>query len=85
MCSKINQNNKGVSYIYQKLDAWLTIHLSQQTSEPAYYIVDCRIWYKKRVEKEGIDAHFIFTNAFIPGCSSVSLTAVYYQVASGPT
>ena len=24
-------------------DAWLTIHLSQQTNEPAYYILDCRI------------------------------------------
>ena len=24
-------------------DAWLRSHLSQQTSEPAYYIVDCRI------------------------------------------
>ena len=25
-------------------DAWSTSHLSQQTSEPAYYIVDCRIF-----------------------------------------
>ena len=24
-------------------DTWSTSHLSQQTSEPAYYIVDCRI------------------------------------------
>ena len=24
-------------------DAWSTSHLSQQTSKPAYYIVDCRI------------------------------------------
>jgi hypothetical protein len=24
--------------------AWATSHLSQQTSEPAYYIVDCRIF-----------------------------------------
>jgi hypothetical protein len=26
-------------------DAWLTSHLSQQTSKPAYYVVDCRISY----------------------------------------
>ena len=25
-------------------DTWLTSHLSQLTSEPAYYIVDCRIF-----------------------------------------
>ena len=25
-------------------EAWLTSHLSQQTSEPAYHIVDCRIY-----------------------------------------
>ena len=25
-------------------DAWSTSHLSQQTSEPAYYTVDCRIF-----------------------------------------
>ena len=30
-------------YVLGKLDAWSTSHLSQQTSEPAYYIVDCWI------------------------------------------
>ena len=25
-------------------DAWSTSHLSKQTSEPAYYVVDCRIF-----------------------------------------
>ena len=29
--------------ILGKSDTWLTNHLSQQPSEPAYYIVDCRI------------------------------------------
>ena len=35
-CSKSIRN-------YKKNNAWLTSHLSQRTSEPAYYIVDCRI------------------------------------------
>ena len=25
-------------------DTWLTIHLSQRTSKPTYYIVDCQIF-----------------------------------------
>ena len=29
--------------IFGRSDAWSTSHLSQQTSQPAYYIVDCRI------------------------------------------
>ena len=27
-------------------DAWMTSHLSQRTSEPEYYIVDCRILHQ---------------------------------------
>ena len=26
-------------------EAWLISHLSQETSEPAYYIVDCQIFF----------------------------------------
>ena len=34
-------------------DAWLTSRLSHRPSEPAYYIVDCRIENYSRVAKEG--------------------------------
>ena len=33
-------------------DTWLTSHLSHQPSEPAYYIVDCRILEEGENNKE---------------------------------
>ena len=39
---------KSIKEIYKIIlgtsDAWLTSHSSQGTSEPAYYIADCRIY-----------------------------------------
>ena len=39
----IKKTMRGIS------DAWSTSHLSQRTSEPAYYIVDCRIYARTRI------------------------------------
>ena len=36
--------NYGKKMILGTSDAWSTSHLSQQTSKPEYYILDCRIF-----------------------------------------
>ena len=33
-------------------DAWSTSHLSQRTSKPVYYIVDCQIWERCGISVE---------------------------------
>ena len=48
------RNYEKKNIILGTSDAWSTSHLSQQTSEPAYYIVDCRIVQHKLHMVEGV-------------------------------
>ena len=42
-CPKSIRNYEKKIILEASSEAWLTSHLSPQTSEPAYYIIDCRI------------------------------------------